>query len=343
MAGYHLCFSSPPVYRPVRVRSRVASCPRSLTRADGSAIYTGCIACLHQLDDLAGPALDATHYTYGSRLQVAILEACRGARRVSTAVCFADELLDYKDDMVRPPEGPEVYRGSGRAVVCSVDPFSVSSLVFPLVHCILPLLWTLMLTLHLSSMRTFSLTLWATLATLLTTAVGLAPPPPARFPLRRGGGGNDSGSSGLASCSHALESSPKTVSLLVDAYAQLIGNYSDALGDAFLADSFSDTSASINYLAGLPLTAVTFPSKAAFEASQATQAKIPLVVSTINAVTKDTVVLRWTQTFGVADEPVAGISILTFVCQGGQWKLTKLYTEFNSAVYVEDIGGSCTL
>lgn len=197
----------------------------------------------------------------------------------------------------------------------------------------------------LPNMRAFSLALWATLTTLLTTVVGLAPPYSPSFPLRRGGGGGGNGSAGssLTSCSHALESSPKTVSLLVDAYAQLIGNYSDALADAFLADNFSDTSASINYLAGLDLTAVTFPSKAAFKASQATQPKIPLVVSTINAVTKDTVVIRWTQTFGAANEPVAGISILTFVCQGGQWKLTKLYAEFNSAVYVEDIGGSCTL
>lgn len=192
-------------------------------------------------------------------------------------------------------------------------------------------------TAHLLVMRVFSLALGAMVATLLTTALG-ASPPSRSFPIRRG-----SSSSSLTSCSRALESSPKTVDLLIEDYAQLIGNYSDALAKAFLADNFTDTSASINYLAGNDLDAVTFPSKAAFMASQETQPQIPLVVTTINAVTHDTIVLRWTQAFGEAALPVAGISILKFVCQGHQWKLTQVYTEFNSAVYVEDIGGSCSL
>lgn len=186
-------------------------------------------------------------------------------------------------------------------------------------------------------MRVFSsLASWAVVATLLAI-VSCAAPPPFRL-VRRG-----SSSNSLSSCLHPLETSPKTVALLVDNYAQLIGNYSDALANAYLADNFSDTSASINALAGIDLSAVTFPSKAAFMASQETQPKIPLVVSTINAVTRDTIVLRWTQTFGEANEPVAGISVLTFVCQGGKWKLSKLYAEFNSLVYFEDIGGSCSL
>ncbi|KAJ4403854.1 hypothetical protein N0V82_010588 [Gnomoniopsis sp. IMI 355080] len=134
-----------------------------------------------------------------------------------------------------------------------------------------------------------------------------------------------------------------TVNTLVNDYAQLIGNYTPALGQRFLSNSsFTDTSDSINALANLPLGSTTFPSKAAFLANQATQPKVPLVVKSINAVTCDTVVLRWTQTFGEASLPIAGISILGFVCEGGQWKLQTLYTEFNSLVYIEDAGGSCT-
>lgn len=183
---------------------------------------------------------------------------------------------------------------------------------------------------------------WAVVTTtLLTTALGAVPRSSSPLVRQEGDDGNNNTP---PSCPRPLAASPQTVSLLVDRYAQLIGNYSDTLADAFLADDFSDTSASINALAGLDLSAVTFPSKAAFMASQATQPPIPLVVATVNAVTRDTIVLRWTQTFGQANLPVAGISILTFVCQEGQeWKLGTLYTEFNSIVYFEDLGGSCTL
>lgn len=140
-----------------------------------------------------------------------------------------------------------------------------------------------------------------------------------------------------------LEIDSATVNTLVNDYAQLIGNYTPALGQSFLSDTgFTDTSDSINVLANITLGSTTFGSKAAFMASQATQPKVPLVVKSINAVTCDTVVLRWTQTFGQADLPISGISILVFACEGGEWKLKTLYTEFNSLVYIEDAGGSCT-
>lgn len=148
----------------------------------------------------------------------------------------------------------------------------------------------------------------------------------------------------LYSCRNPLDSpNSPTVQALVNDYAQLIGNFTEALGDAFVADSgFTDTSASINALAGLPLTAVTFDSKAAFIANQETQPAIPLVVSDIAAVSCNTVVIRWTQTFGANPQPVSGISILEFVCEAGRWKLQTLYTEFNSLVYFENIGGTVT-
>lgn len=66
----------------------------------------------------------------------------------------------------------------------------------------------------------------------------------------------------------SLENDQSAVDFIVNDYASLIGDYSDALGNSFLADDFTDTSGSINALAGLPLDSVTFPSKAAFQANQ---------------------------------------------------------------------------
>lgn len=146
-----------------------------------------------------------------------------------------------------------------------------------------------------------------------------------------------------------LETNPTTVTTLVNNYAQLIGNYTPALGQRFLADTgFTDTSDSINALANLTLGSTTFNSKAAFLANQATQPRVPLLVTSVNAVTCDTVVVRWTQVVpGGVGLPVAGISILGFVCEDGEekedeWQLKTLYTEFNSLVYFRDVGGSCT-
>lgn len=157
-----------------------------------------------------------------------------------------------------------------------------------------------------------------------------------------GHGRSPASSGGLLSCSKALEQNPKTVAALVDNYAQVVGNYSEALAQSFLFADFKDTSDSINVLAGIPLGSTTFPSKQAFMASQATQPKIPVVVNGTYAVTRDTVVIRYTQTFG-AGSVVAGIAILGFACDQSdrQWKLKEINTEFNSLVYFKNIGGSC--
>jgi hypothetical protein len=135
---------------------------------------------------------------------------------------------------------------------------------------------------------------------------------------------------------------PAAAEQVVSQYSQLIGNYSDALAESFLADSFTDTSDSINVLTNAPLGSVTFPSKQVFMSVQAGQPKTPLVVQSVNAVTSDTIVLRWTQTFGAANQPVAGISILVVEWNNGVWQLKTIYTEFNSLTYFTNIGGSVT-
>lgn len=158
---------------------------------------------------------------------------------------------------------------------------------------------------------------------------------------RNGPGGYGSGPNGACKGGKCLSKS--AVDKVVDNYSQLIGDYSDALADSFLADGFTDTSDSINVLAGIPLGSVTFNSTEAFKAGQSQLPKIPLVVTSTNAVTCDTIVLRWTQTFGNPAQPVSGISILVVVPDDhGDFKLKTLYTEFNSYTYNVNTGGSCT-
>ncbi|KAK7920076.1 hypothetical protein PG985_008098 [Apiospora marii] len=135
---------------------------------------------------------------------------------------------------------------------------------------------------------------------------------------------------------------PPAVEEITKNYAKVIGDYSDALADRFLADTFQDTSDSINVLAEIPLGNVTFPTKAAFKAGQSQLPKIPLVVKSVNAVTCDTIVLRWTQTFGKPANPVQGISILVNIFEKNAWKLKTLYTEFNSLTYFQNTGGKTT-
>lgn len=60
------------------------------------------------------------------------------------------------------------------------------------------------------------------------------------------------------------------------------------------------------------------------------------------AVTCDTIVIRWTQQFGQANQLVAGISVLVLECNGGKWQLKTLFVEFNSLSYFLDIGGTIT-
>lgn len=128
----------------------------------------------------------------------------------------------------------------------------------------------------------------------------------------------------LTSCSRPLEADPPTVSAFVDDHAALIGNYTPALGEDFLADGFADTSGSINALAGPAIAdghaAVTFASKRAFMRSQAARPGSPLAFSP----SLPAHAIRWRpggrRRFGPEGLLVAGISILSFACEGGPLK-----------------------
>ncbi|KAH9883464.1 hypothetical protein F4778DRAFT_662572 [Xylariomycetidae sp. FL2044] len=125
-------------------------------------------------------------------------------------------------------------------------------------------------------------------------------------------------------------------------YADLIGNFTAEKAAVLLTDDFTDTSDSINILSNKPLGSVTFPSKQDFIDEQSQLPAIPLAVTAVDAFTCDTVVLRWTQTFGNTPRPVAGITVLVVKKVDDAWKFQTIFTEFNSIVYLENLGGNCT-
>lgn len=119
-----------------------------------------------------------------------------------------------------------------------------------------------------------------------------------------------------------------------------------------LAPTFVDYSDSINFLIGAPAGSPTFPSPQAYIAGQGAQPPIGLDILAIDAITSDgVIVFRWTAAVGLELIPANGISVLyatqsgpdpTVVGPGG-YQLGTLYSEFNSAAWVTDIGGTVTL
>lgn len=171
---------------------------------------------------------------------------------------------------------------------------------------------------------------------------------------------------GLVGCATAMPSNQRrtTVSVstdccltqdvatqIVSQFDSLLTNYSNNTANNILANDFSYTSDSTNFLAGIPLGSTTFPSKAAFEASQSQQANIELSVIAIDAVTCNVIAYRWNAGVASHKDPVKGINILYAEFVGSDpdavgpkgWQVGKAYSEFNSAAWVIDIGGTCTV
>lgn len=134
-----------------------------------------------------------------------------------------------------------------------------------------------------------------------------------------------------------------TASYLVNGFASLLTNYNNATAEALLASDFTDTSDSINWLAGYPIGSTTFPSKQAFEQGQGSQPPIGFQLYSIDAVTCKVVAFRWAALLG--GDPVKGINILyasnlNNTAQG--WQIETNFSEFNSGLWLEEIGGVCT-
>lgn len=126
-------------------------------------------------------------------------------------------------------------------------------------------------------------------------------------------------------------------------YSSLIGAYTDKLAGKVLHPEFTHTSDSINILSGRPLGSVTFASKQAFMSEQAHSSSIPLAVTSIEAYTCNTLVMKWTQTFGQSPQTVTGLAVLDLKKDKDGWKFYRLKVEFNSLTYLTNIGGTVTM
>lgn len=134
-----------------------------------------------------------------------------------------------------------------------------------------------------------------------------------------------------------------TASTLVSGFSSLLTAFDVNVANALLASDFTDTSDSINFLAGIPFGSTTFPSKAAFIAGQGTQPAIGFSVLNIDAVTCDTIAFRWAATLG-PQTPIKGINILkasNLNATTAGWQIKTVFSEFNSGLWSQEIGGVC--
>ena len=135
---------------------------------------------------------------------------------------------------------------------------------------------------------------------------------------------------------------------IVNGFLSLISAYNNDTANALLADNFVDTSDSIDYLAGIPLGGPTFPSKAIFELGQGSQPPVPISLLKIDAVTCDVIAFRWVAFPAIGTLGVNGIDILYTVNGGdknsvgpGGWQISQVFSEFNSAAWIVDLGLPC--
>lgn len=149
--------------------------------------------------------------------------------------------------------------------------------------------------------------------------------------------------------------SDKTAKGVVDAFGGLLTAFKVENADKYLsATKFTDTSGSINFLSGQDLDAVTFPSKQAFIAGQGSQPPIGFELIDIDSVTckgkdKGVIAFRWKATVGQRKTKGAkGINILHVTKEGkgkgvDGWVIETVFSEFNSAVWAIEFGGTCAL
>jgi len=129
---------------------------------------------------------------------------------------------------------------------------------------------------------------------------------------------------------------------MVDVYARLIKNYQPADCEKYCADSFVDNSDSINTFLNQPLGGPTFATKKIFMEAQLVNPPFPLVVDSVDAVACEAIGLRWHATFGEANKPSKGITILHTTKEKGWWQIKQLDVEFNSLMWLLNMGGNYT-
>jgi len=126
----------------------------------------------------------------------------------------------------------------------------------------------------------------------------------------------------------------------VEIYRKLISEYTDEVCAKYCADEFVDRSDSINTFIFRPLGEPTFATKKIFMEAQATNPAFPVVIDSIDAVDCESIALRWHSTFGAAQKPSRGITIIGTTKRLGYPQITSLDVEFNSLVWLLNMGGS---
>lgn len=138
---------------------------------------------------------------------------------------------------------------------------------------------------------------------------------------------------------------PWQAQAIVTAFNYLLANPQapnfNATANALLSNDFTDTSDSIDQLAGIPQGSVTFASKAAFIAGSGSQP--PLYLSTLDQFNScNKISWRWISDSGTGDnkERVKGIDNF-YISQNGQIEST--YAEFNSGAWLADLGAPAVI
>ncbi|KAK4181338.1 hypothetical protein QBC36DRAFT_342240 [Triangularia setosa] len=127
---------------------------------------------------------------------------------------------------------------------------------------------------------------------------------------------------------------------IVDAYVRLISNYQPEDCEKYCASDFVDRSDSINTFIFRPLGEPTFATKEIFMEAQLSNPPFPVVVDVVDAVACEAIALRWHATFGAANLPSRGITIIGTTKREGHWQIRSLDLEFNSLIWLLNMGGS---
>lgn len=131
------------------------------------------------------------------------------------------------------------------------------------------------------------------------------------------------------------------VQKIISGYSYLLinpqGANFNATANALLSDSFFVSSDSIDSLAGIPLGVNPYPSKQAFIGGQATTPPIPVLQTLGYFYSCNQIAWRWNaSSIGSNRYEVKGI--ITFDVNVASQQINAVYSEFNTAAWLADIG-----
>jgi len=127
---------------------------------------------------------------------------------------------------------------------------------------------------------------------------------------------------------------------MVEIYRKIIAEYTEPLGEKYVAKDFVDLSDSINTFIHLPLGGPTFPTRENFLEVQSWNMHFPIKILSVDAVQCNTIALQWVGQFGDANLPSKGLTIMKTIFEDGIWKILEIVVEFNALTWLLNMGGS---